>query len=177
MARWNIDNDHSVAAFVVRHFMVTDVRGQFNGISGTIHYNPPDLTSLSVEVKINASSISTGIAKRDEHLKSEDFLYVKEFPEIVFRSREIELTGINSCIVRGELTIRGVTKPVALAAEFLGPIKSPWGETCIGVKATTSINREDFGASWYVAMDNNGFVAGKEVYIELNVEADLAQEG
>lgn len=176
MAKWIIDPDHTVAAFIVRHFMITDVRGQFNRISGTINYDISDLTSLSVEVAIDASAMTTGIAKRDEHLKSQDFLYVEKFPNITFKSGKVELTGINSCKVHGDLTMRGVTKPAVLDAEFLGPIKSPWGETCIGVSARTEINRVDFGASWHEPMENNGVVAGENVHIILHAEADLKEE-
>ncbi|MGD2080051.1 MAG: YceI family protein [Nitrospirota bacterium] len=177
MARWIIDPDHTVAAFAVRHFMVTDVHGQFNGINGTINFDPPDLTSLSAEVTIGSSVMTTGIPKRDGHLKSPDFLDVEKFPEIRFRSGGVELTGLNGCKLNGTLAIRGIERPVVLDVECLGPIKSPWGETTLGFKASTSINREDFGMTWNEKMEKGGFVVGREVRITLDAEADLAEEG
>jgi polyisoprenoid-binding protein YceI len=177
MARWIIDPDHTVAAFAVRHFMVTDVHGQFNSISGTIYFDPPDLKSLSAEVTIHASVMTTGITKRNEHLKSADFLEVEKFPEIKFNSGAVELTGLNSCKLHGTLFIRGLERPVVLDAECLGPISSPWGETTLGFRASTSVNREDFGMTWNVKMEKGGFVAGREVRITLCAEADLAEEG
>lgn len=177
MARWIIDPDHTVAAFAVRHFMVIDVRGQFNGINGTINFDPPDLLSLSAEVSINTPVMTTGIPKRDEHLKSPDFLNVEKFPEMKFKSGGVEITGINCCKLHGTLAIRGIEKPVVLDVEYLGPIKSPWGETTLGFKASALINREDFGMFWNEKMENNGFVVGREVRITLDAEADLAEEG
>jgi polyisoprenoid-binding protein YceI len=176
MAKWTIDPDHTVAAFSVRHFMVADVLGQFNRIGGTIRFDPPDLTTLSVEVSIDLSVMTTGVQKRDAHLKSVDFLDVAKFPEMTFKSSRVELTGINGFKVYGDLTIRGISKPAVLDAEYLGPIKSPWGETCIGVRATTVINREDYGMTWNEKMENNGVVVGREVRITINAEADLSED-
>jgi len=177
MARWIIDPDHTVAAFAVRHFMIADVRGQFNGVSGTIYFDPPDLRTLKAEVVINSSVMTTGVEKRNEHLKSQDFLLVGEFPEMAFKSSGVELTGLNSCKVHGSLRIRGIEGPVVLHAEYLGPVRSPWEETTVGFKATTTINREDFGMTWNVKMENGGLVAGKDVHITLHAEADLVEEG
>jgi polyisoprenoid-binding protein YceI len=177
MARWIIDPDHTVAAFAVRHFMVTDVHGQFNSINGTIYFDPPDLTSLSAEVIIHASVMTTGITKRNEHLMSPDFLEVAKFPEIRFKSGSVEFTGLNSCKLLGTLSIRGIERHAVLDAEYLGPINSPWGETTLGFRASTSINREDFGMTWNVKMEKGGFVAGREVRITLCAEADLAEGG
>jgi len=176
MAKWTIDPDHSVAALRVRHFMIADVRGQFNKLSGTIYFDPPDLTSVSVEVAIDASVMTTGIIKRDEHLQGPDFLDTAKFPEISFRSTKVEITGLTSCKVAGELTVRGITKPVVLDAEYLGPVKSPWGETSIGIRATATVNREDFGMTWNEPMENNGFVVGRDVHLTLHIEADLAED-
>jgi polyisoprenoid-binding protein YceI len=173
MSKWVIDSDHTVAAFKVTHFMVADVHGQFNKISGTIHFDPPDLTTFSVDVSIDTSVMTTGIEKRDAHLKSRDFLDVANFPDMTFKSNRVELTGLNRFNVNGELTIRGISKPAVLDAEYLGPIKSPWGETTIGIRAATTIDRFDYGEMWNEKLENNGVVAGRYVHITLNAEADL----
>jgi polyisoprenoid-binding protein YceI len=174
MAEWIIDPDHTVAGFVVRHFMVGNVRGQFNKISGIIFFDPSDPLSSGVEAAIEVSSLWTGIAKRDEHLKSPDFFDLQQFPLIIFKSTSIEITGSNRAKLRGELFIHGITRPAELEVEYFGPIKSSDGETTIGFSATTEIDRQDFGITWNVDVEPNGFMVGKKVKITLDVEADLA---
>jgi len=176
MAKWKIDPDHTVAAFIVRHMMIADVRGQFNKISGIIHFDPADAAHSSVEAVIEAGGIYTGIAKRDEHLRSPDFLDVEKYPRIIFRSSNAERSDVNRLKVTGDLSIRGITKTVVLDAEFSGIEKSPYGETSIGFSATTVINREDYGLLWNVALESGGLMVGKEVRIILDVEADLIAE-
>jgi polyisoprenoid-binding protein YceI len=174
MAKWIIDSDHSVAAFAVKHFMIADVHGQFNKISGTINFDPPDLTTFSVEASIDTSVMTTGVEKRNAHIKSPDFLDADGFPEMTFKSTRVELTALNGFRVHGELTIRGITKPVVFDAEYLGPMKSPWGETTLGLRATTTIDRGEYGVMWNEKVENNGVVASWDVRITLNVEADLS---
>ncbi len=177
MANWNIDPDHSVAGFIVRHMMCANVRGQFNRLSGAISFDPADIPHASVAVSIEAASIYTGIAKRDEHLRSPDFFDVTTHPAITFRSNNAEARGETRFTVNGDLTIRGVTRPVVLEVEYAGPVKSPFGdETTIGFAATTRINRQEFGVSWNEAMEEGGLVAGNEVQITLDIEADLAAD-
>ncbi len=175
MSTWTIDPDHSVAAFSVGHMMVSLVRGQFNQVAGVIKFNPPDLTSLTAEVTIEAASILTGVAKRDEHLKSPDFLDVVRYPQISFGSTSVEVTGLNSFLLAGFLTIHGVTHTVTLEGEYRGPAKSPDGDTSLGFSAKARINREAFGLSWNMEMENHGFMVGKELNLELHAEADLVQ--
>jgi polyisoprenoid-binding protein YceI len=175
MAKWIIDPDHSVASFVVRHLMVAKVRGQFNRISGTIHFDPSDMANSSVEVAIDASGIYTGIQKRDDHLRSPDFLDVESYPQITFKSTKIEVTRENRFRVTGDLSIRGVSCPVTLDAEYNGPEKSPYGETSMGFAATTRINRGDYGMTWNVLLESGGVMVGKEVLIVLDAEADLTE--
>lgn len=174
MAKWKIDPDHSVAAFIVRHMMIADVRGQFNRISGTIHFYPDDLPRSSVEAIIDADGIYTGIMKRDEHLRSPDFLDVAKHPQIIFRSSKVESSEGSRLKVTGDLSLRGITKTVVLDAEFSGIEKSPDGDTSIGFSATTVINREDYGLLWNDILESGGVMVGKEVRIILDVEADLA---
>jgi polyisoprenoid-binding protein YceI len=175
MAKWIIDPDHSVASFVVRHMMVANVRGQFNRISGAIHFDPDNMANSSVEVAIDASGIYTGIQKRDDHLRSPDFLDVVSNPHITFKSTKVETTRENWFRVAGDLSIRGISRPVTLDAEYNGPEKSPYGETSMGFTATTRINRGDYGMIWNVLLESGGVMVGKEMLITLDAEADLTE--
>jgi polyisoprenoid-binding protein YceI len=176
MAKWGIDPDHSVAGFAVRHLMIANVHGHFSKVTGTIHFDPSHVTHSSVEVTINATSICTGIKKRDEHLRSPDFFDVEKYPEIIFKSTSVEITGSNRCKVNGDLIIHGITHPVILEVEYFGPVKSPHGATSIGFAAMTKINREDYGMAWNEAVEAGGVMVGRDVLIVLDVEADLAGE-
>ena len=177
MGKWIIDPDHSVAAFVVRHMMVSNVHGQFNKISGAIQFDPADVGRSSVEAKIDVSGIYTGIQKRDEHLRSPDFFDAEKYPAIAFKSTKVESAGGHSFKVSGDLTIHGVTRPAILNAEHFGPVKgTEEGETVIGFTASTTINREDFGIMWNVALlEKGGVVVGREVRITLDIEGDPAE--
>lgn len=173
MARWVIDPDHSVASFVVRHMMIANVRGQFNRISGTIVFDPENIPASSVEVIIEAAGIYTGIQKRDDHLRSPDFLDVEKFPHISFKSSRAENPGGRRLRVAGDITIRGITRNLVLETECSGPEKSPYGETSMGFAASARINREDFGMIWNVALESGGVMVGKDILIALDVESDL----
>jgi polyisoprenoid-binding protein YceI len=173
MARWTIDPDHTVAAFVVRHMVIASVRGQFNGVRGTIDFDPTDVVAARVEVTIDVPGIYTGVAKRDEHLCSPDFFSAAEHGVMSFRSTKVEERGGNRLAVTGDLTIRGVTRPVTLEAEYCGPVKDPFEEgESIGFAATATINRDDFGVSWNVEMGDGGVMVSREVLIFLDGEAD-----
>jgi len=176
MSEWKIDSDHTVAAFTVRHFMITLVRGQFNKISGSLQFDPATPTLGTVAIEIESASIHTGIPKRDEHLRSPDFLAVDKYPLIQFKSTRVEPVALNGYILTGDLTIRGITRSVALDVEYLGQVKSPFDEDIsIGFSASARINRHDFGVSWSFNMENGGLVAGNEVFLNLEVEADLVR--
>jgi polyisoprenoid-binding protein YceI len=176
MSEWKIDPDHTAAAFMVRHFMITLVRGQFNRISGTIQFDPDKPGLNSVEVEMESDSIYTGIAKRDEHLRSPDFLDVANFPLIRFKSTRIEPVAVNHFKVAGELTIRADTRPLTLDVEYLGRVKSPFDEDIsIGFSASTRLIRQDFGVNWNFDMENGGLVVGNDVFLNLEVEADLVR--
>lgn len=175
MKKWIIDPDHTVATFSVRHMMVANVHGQFNRISGTIHFDPADIPRSSVEVSIDATTIYTGIPKRDEHLRSDDFLDAGNHPRITFKSTNTEPTVNNRLRVTGDLAIRGITRQITFEAEYFGPVKDPFEESgrSIGFVASAMINREEYGMTWNVAMESSGVMVGKEVKITLEVEADL----
>lgn len=177
MANWIIDPDHSVAAFVVRHMMITSVRGQFNAVTGIIKFDSTDIARASVEAEIDVSGVYTGIAKRDEHLRSPDFFDAGRYPKIYFKSTAVRGIKGNRFTVAGNLTIRGVMRQADLDVEYSGPVKDPFeeGVMCIGFSASTKINREDYGISWNADMEG-GIVVGRDVRIFLDIEADKSGE-
>jgi polyisoprenoid-binding protein YceI len=167
---WGIDLAHSSVGFVARHLVVTRVRGKFDSFSGTIRVaeRPED---SRVEIVIDAKSINTGVQQRDDHLRSPDFLNVEEYPELRFVSTGLEITGDSSFRLPGELTIRDKTHPVTLEVEFEGVTRDPWGGTRAGFSATAEIDREEFDVTWNQALETGGFVVGKKVRIEIEIEA------
>ncbi len=177
MAKWLIDQDHSCAAFAIRHMALAHVRGQFSSMKGTIHFDPADRSGVSVDVEIDVASVNTGIKKRDEHLLTEDFFDQRKYPTIKFRSNAVEFLDHSRCRVSGALTMHGTTRQVTFEGEYAGPRKNPYGnETTFGFSGATTINREDFGIMWgSEPMEGGGLVAGREVQIFLDVEADLAE--
>lgn len=170
-ALWNFEPGHTGAEFAVRHMMVTIVRGSYKNIQGTLQFDPADPSASTVEVRMDAASFSTKEAERDEHLRSADFLDVKNHPHITFRSTSVEVTGFHQYKLNGNLTMRGVTRPVSLDVEYSGPVQTPFEDTRIDFLAKTRINREEFGVSWNSAMPGGGIVVGKDVFITLDVEA------
>ena len=174
MAKWIIDADHSCAAFAVRHMGLARVRGQFTRMSGAI-FDPADRLRTSVDVEIDVGSVNTGIKARDEHLLTADFFDHAKYPAISFKSTKVEFLDEKRCRVSGNLTIHGATRPVTFDGEYAGPRGNPYGdETSVGFSGSTTVNREDFGMMWgSELMEGGGLVAGKEVEIFLDVEADL----
>jgi polyisoprenoid-binding protein YceI len=179
MPKWFFEPGHTAAEFSARHMMVTNVRGHFKDIHGTLVFDPADPAASSFEAVIDAAGIWTGEPARDGHLRSADFLDVEKYPKITFKSERVEMTGASEAIVTGQLTIRGVTRPVALKVLYLGQWQTPWWEdgvdkgpkTRAGFTAATSINRQDFGVSWNGALDRGGVVVGNMVEITLDAEA------
>jgi polyisoprenoid-binding protein YceI len=154
--------------------MIANVEGLFSNMTGVIQFDPPDLTSLSVEAEMDVKTLATGYPERDEHLLSPDYFDAEKYPKIFFKSNHVEATGGNRAKVTGDLTIRGIRKPVTLDSEFFGPVKSPFsGITCIGFSATGKVNREDYGLTWNAAMEGGGVVTAWDVRIHMEVEADL----
>ena len=173
MNLWRLDPTHTYASFSVRHMMVTTVRGKFENIDGAIQFDPEAPENSSVDVVINAGSIRTGIEDRDNHLRSADFLDIENYPTITFRSTGIEITDENEGKITGDLTIHGVTKSIVIDAEYFGQNTNPYGTSVIGFAGSTKINREDFGLVWNVALETGGVLVGKEIRIDLDVEAIL----
>ena len=165
-----IDPAHSMVDFSVRHMVISHVSGCFQEFSGTIVYDEKDPSKSSVNVHIKAASIDTRNHDRDEHLRSSSFFDAAKFPEITFASTRLEKTE-DGYIAHGPLTIRGVSKEVALPFKITGTIKDPWGKTRLGAQAGLSINRQDFGVSWNQILDGGGVELGDEVKIDLAVEA------
>ena len=168
---WVIDAEHSSVQFKVKHLMVSNVKGEFKKFSGALTIDDADITRSKVDVTIDATSIDTGNAKRDEHLRSPDFLDVAKNPTLKFVSTKVAKTGNGTLKVTGTLMLHGVSREVVLDVE--GPtsaIKDPWGNTKRGASATTKINRKDFGLTWNKALETGGVVVGDEVAITLEVE-------
>jgi polyisoprenoid-binding protein YceI len=168
---WNIDAAHSVAEFKVKHMMISNVKGQFAKVSGTLHLNESELANSRVGAVIEASSIETRDPQRDAHLKSADFFDAEKFPTLSFKSSRISLVRDGELSVEGDLTIRDVTRKVTFAVEGpTPPAKDPWGNTRVAVSATTKINRKDFGLTWNAALETGGILVGDEVTITLDVQ-------
>ncbi len=168
---WNLDPVHSVAEFKVKHMMISNVKGQFTGISGTLTLDENDTTNSAVEVSIDAASINTREAQRDAHLKSADFFDVEQFPALTFKSTNVKRTGDDELAVTGELTIHGVTHPVVFNVEGpTAPGKDPWGNTRVGVSAVTKISRKDFGLTWNSTLETGGILVGDDITITLDVQ-------
>jgi polyisoprenoid-binding protein YceI len=165
-----IDPSHSSFGFVATHMMFTKVRGQFTDVSGavTLAENP---TESSIEITIKTSSVTTGADDRDGHLRSGDFLDSETYQDMTFRSTAIAHKGGAEFAVTGDLTIRGVTKPVELAVTFEGSGVNPWGAEVAGVSARGEINREDWGLTWNAALETGGVLVGKKVALAIEVQA------
>ncbi len=167
---WNIDKGHSDASFQVRHF-VTNVRGRFSDFSGTIVTDAARPEASSVDFKIVAASIDTGVADRDKHLRTPDFFDAEKHPEITFKSSAVKAVGKDAYAVTGTLTMRGVAKEITLPVTYLGSTKDPWGNTRAGFEASVTLNRKDYGVNWNKALDQGGFVLGDDVKVSINIEA------
>jgi polyisoprenoid-binding protein YceI len=168
---WNIDTTHSSVTFAVRHMLFAKVRGRFASWSGKVELDSDDLTRSRAVVEIDAASIDTGVADRDQHLRSPDFFDVAQFPELRFESTRMEHAGGNRYTLHGKLTIRDVTRDVALDVEYGGQAKDPWGNQRAAFSATTSIDRREFGLTWNQALETGGVLVGEKVEIELEVQA------
>lgn len=168
--KYTIDGAHSKAQFSVRHMMVSNVRGEFTRMKGTIDYDENNPAGIRIEATIEAASVNTGEPKRDEHLKSPDFFDAAKYPTITFRSKSARKTS-SGLAVAGDLTMHGVTKEVILQVEWPSPeVRDPWGNLRRGATATTKINRKDFGLTWNAALETGGVVVGDEVAITIDVE-------
>lgn len=168
---YQIDTAHSAAQFKVRHMMIAHVKGEFTKVTGTVVYDDTNPSASKIDAAIDATTISTRDAQRDGHLKSGDFLDVEKFPEITFKSTGVTSTGGGTFELTGDLTIHGVTKPVALKVEeFTAEVKDPWGNMRRGSSADTKIDRKEFGLAWNAALEAGGFLIGDSVDIHLDIE-------
>ncbi|HVV14083.1 YceI family protein [Amycolatopsis sp.] len=168
---YELDPAHTRIGFVARHAMVTKVRGAFNEFTGKAEIDGDNPEKSSASVTIKAASIDTRNADRDAHLRSNDFLQMDEYPEITFTSTEIKQTGDNEFDVSGDLTIRGVTKPVTIPFTFEGTAQDPFGNTRIGFEGSTVINRKDYGITWNATLETGGVLVSDKVTLEFEVSA------
>ena len=174
---WTLDPAHSSVTFSARHMMVTTVRGSMKIRDFELSFDPDDLTGSSVAVSLDAASIDTGMEQRDAHLRSADFLAADEFPTVDFVSTKIEADG-GDYRIHGDLTIRGTTRPVVLEAEYAGTVANMQGGHSAGFSARTTIDREDFGLTWNVALEQGGWLVSREIRIGIDLEVvSAAAEG
>jgi polyisoprenoid-binding protein YceI len=169
---WTLDPAHTDVTFTARHLMVTKVRGRFPLSGGTVTIAENPLES-SVEATVDVARLDSGDAGRDEHLRSADFFDVEHHPTVAFRSTGVEAAGDGAYRLTGELTVKGVTRPVTLDLEYLGTIASPWGDQRAGFSATTEVSRKDWGLEWNVALEAGGVVVGDKVRLSIDAEAIL----
>jgi polyisoprenoid-binding protein YceI len=168
---WTIDSAHSSVTFSAKHMMVTTVRGSMKIRDFDLDFDPDNLVDSRVRVVLDAASIDTDQQMRDDHLRSADFLDVANHPDITVQSTEIVPRGGDEYEIRGDLTIRGTTRPVVLKAEYAGTVTNMQGGKSAGFSATTKINREDFGLTWNVALEQGGLLVSKDIKIEIDLEA------
>ncbi len=171
---WGLDQSHSSVAFSVRHMMISNVRGQFQQFSVTASADPKDLTTADITVTIDAKSIDTHNEDRDNHLRSGDFLQTEKYPEIQFKSTRLQAVGGGEYNFDGMMTVCGVSQPVHLDCEIMGPTKDPWGNERLGVTATGTLNRKDFGLTWNTALETGGVLVGEVV--KLNIEMEFVKQ-
>ena len=167
---WVIDNTHSEVSFSVRHMMISNVRGRFEDFKGTVYFDEAEPEKSTVNVEINAASINTRDANRDNHLRSPDFLNVEKYPTITFQCKQVERVDDTHGRIIGDLTIRGVTHEVVLNTEYAGQSKSPWGTFSAGFSATTKFNRKDWGLTWNQNLETGGLLVGDMITVNIELE-------
>jgi polyisoprenoid-binding protein YceI len=170
MAIWKIDASHSDVEFKVKHLMISSVTGYFGKYEGTAESSSDDFTDAKISFEADVNSISTKNEQRDQHLQAEDFFHAAQYPKLSFVSTGVKKVDDENYKVTGDLTMRGVTKPVELAVEFSGIVKDPYGQTKAGFDIKGKINRKDFGVSFHAVTDNGGLVLGDEVKLQASVQ-------
>ncbi|HEU5326924.1 MAG: YceI family protein [Thermomicrobiales bacterium] len=168
---WAIDPVHSFAEFAVKHMMVATAKGRFTKVEGTVELDEANPANSSVVATVDTTSVDTGNAQRDGHLRTDDFFNAEQYPTATFRSTRIEQMDDERAKVYGDLTIRGVTSPVVLDAEFEGQGKDAYGKQRAGFTATTAINRLDYGIKWNPALETGGVVVSNRVKLTLYIAA------
>jgi len=168
---WKLDPAHSHAEFKVKHMMISNVRGSFSGLSGVLVEHATDATLSSIDASIDVSTITTGDEQRDGHLKGPEFFDIEKFPTMSFKSTKVQPNGDGGYSVTGDLTIHGQTRQQTFVVDGpSAPAKDPWGNTKIGLSATTKINRKDYGLNWNAALETGGILVGEDVTITLEVQ-------
>ncbi|MGC4048978.1 MAG: YceI family protein [Paludibaculum sp.] len=171
---YKIDTSHSKAAFTVKHLMVSNVRGEFSKVTGTIVYDEKNPAAIRIDATIDAATVNTSEPKRDEHLRSADFFDVAKYPTMTFKSKSAKKTA-SGLAVTGDFTLHGVTRQIVLNVDASGPeVKDPWGMLRRGATATVTINRADYGLTWNKAVETGGVVVSDEVKITIDVEGTRA---
>lgn len=168
---YDLDPAHSRLGFAARHAMVTTVRGQFKVFSGVVHLDEADPANSHAHLEIDAASVTTGSEDRDKHLRSADFFDVEQFPTLVFDSTKAEKTGDDTYKLSGDLTIKGIAKPVAVEFEFTGASVDPWGGFRTGFEGRATVNRKDWDLTWNVALEAGGILVSDKVKLEFDIAA------
>jgi polyisoprenoid-binding protein YceI len=174
-ARWDIDPDHSLIEFRVAHMVVSKTAGRFMDYRGFVDMDADAKTFKTIEATINAASINTNHDKRDAHLRTADFLDVKQFPTMTYKMKRVQKQGDTYTVI-GDFTLRGVTKEISLVVAFNGVVTDPWGGTRAGFSAEGTLNRKDFGIVWNKTLDSGGLVVGNDVQIRLEIECIKAKQ-
>ena len=172
---YELDSAHTTLGFVARHAMVTKVRGRFSEFEGQVHIDP-DLAKSSVRLVIQAQSIDTRNETRDNHLRSNDFLAMEQFPELTFTSTGIEPAGDEAVTITGDLAIRGVTKPVSFDMTYTGSATDPFGNRRVGFEGDLVINRKDWGVNWNAALETGGVLVSEKVTLEFDISAIRSEQ-
>jgi polyisoprenoid-binding protein YceI len=167
---WALDPTHSEVGFKVKHMMFTNVSGKFNNYDVAVSNEDDDFSTSQIEFSADINSVDTNNADRDNHLKSADFFDAEKFAKMVFKSTSVEKKSDNDYVVNGDLTIKDITKPVSLKAEYSGLMKDPWGNTKAGLSIETKINRKDFGLTWNAALETGGVLVGEDVRIIAEIQ-------
>jgi polyisoprenoid-binding protein YceI len=168
---WKLDSNHSHVGFSVKHMMVTTVRGQFKAYRATFSLDAADFTKSTFAGEIDVESIDTGNADRDAHLRTNEFFDAANHPKILFQSRSITKKDEGEFVVEGDITIRGVKKPITLEVEYAGSAKNPYGQTVAGLSAHGTLNRKDFGVAFHAVLETGGVAVGEKVKLELDLQA------
>ena len=168
---WDLDPAHTRIGFSAKHAMVTNVRGAFNDVSGSLHVDFDEPAKSTAEIVIQVASIDTRSAQRDDHLRSADFFDAEQWPEITFRSTRIEEVGDNALVVSGDLTIRDITKPITIPLEFTGAQTDAYSALRAGFEGTRRVNRREYGLEWNMALDAGGWLVSEKITLEFEISA------
>lgn len=174
MTKWNVDAAHTNVGFSVRHMMVSNVRGSFTGVEGSVTGDIDNLTDAKIDFKIDVNTINTNNEDRDNHLRSADFFNVEQYPTITFDSTEIVKTGEDEYDVTGDLTVKDVTKKTTFNVTRTGAGKNPWGVDVVGFETAIKISRKEYGLTWNQALETGGVLVGDDIKITVELQVNPA---